>query len=114
MNETKLLNCPFCGGQIFVRPYIYKNEPSIKPKYAARCENPKCPCCVQSKIYNTIDEAIEAWNTRKPMERILERLEEEPYINKGGELFLNGDNEDCLPLRKVFEIVKEEGGIRNE
>ena len=54
IKEARLLNCPFCGGQIFVRPYIYKNEPSIKPKYVARCENPKCTCYVQSKIYNTI------------------------------------------------------------
>ena len=114
MKETKLMSCPFCDGEIFVRPYIYKNDPSIKPKYVAMCENPKCTCYAQSKIYNTIDEAIEAWNTRKPMERIIERLEENCFwtsstFDEDG--YCNDDSEEVVGLYKAIEIVKEEGWI---
>ncbi len=38
---------------------------------------------------------------------LIERLEEEPYEKDGGELFLNGNMEDCIPLRKVEEIVNQ-------
>ena len=38
---------------------------------------------------------------------LIERLEEEPYEKDGGELFLNENLVDCLPLRKVEEIVNQ-------
>ena len=120
-NETRLMNCPLCkDGTIYkiqrenelgtIIPQLFCNS----CKMIFEVENDS-PYLHDGKTYDYLEEKLyKTFNTRKPMERILERLEEEPYINKGGELFLNGDNEDCLPLRKVFEIVKEEGGIRNE
>ena len=100
-----LLRCPFCGGDAVTAEMYNTKLKKLFP--IVKCLD--CEC--RTPMTETFEEAIAVWNTRKPMERILERLEEEPYINKGGELFLNGYNEDCLPLRKVFEIVKEEGGI---
>ena len=102
---SELKRCPFCGGEAGIDSDKIGKGKSL---YYAYCKN---DCITQYGYYSSKESAITAWNTRKPMERIMERLKEEPYINKGGELFLNGYNEDCLPLRKVFEIVKEEGGI---
>ena len=103
--SDRLLSCPFCGGEA----EILEHDNGWAIWHCIMCKN--CKASQEWRKGYTKEEAIKAWNTRKPMERIMERLKEEPYINKGGELFLNGYNEDCLPLRKVFEIVKEEGGI---
>ena len=60
-------------------------------------------CRSKTKLYNTKASAIKAWNTRKPMERIAERLEEiEEYTN---------DFRVVIPSKKAIEIVKEEGGL---
>ena len=105
--SDRLLSCPFCGGEAEICDGCIEEFLKTEHMKYVQCNY----CKASTKLYFTEKEAIKAWNTRKPMERIMERLKEEPYINKGGELFLNGYNEDCLPLRKVFEIVKEEGGI---
>jgi uncharacterized protein (DUF433 family) len=47
--------------------------------------------------------AIETWNTRKPVERILERLKKEYDINNWGKPY-------GISLDKVIEIIKEEVG----
>lgn len=64
MSETKLLPCPFCGGKAIVS--------QDSDGYYVTCKN---DCVVQMKSYLE-REAINAWNNRKPVERILERLEE--------------------------------------
>jgi hypothetical protein len=68
-------------------------------------------------VYACGDKAIEAWNTRKPMERIVERLEEMKMryfltIGNTGSANLDSVYEevgDCID--KAIEIVKEEGGL---
>lgn len=37
--------------------------------------------------------------------KIVKELEREKYVKDGGELFLNSSNEDCIPLRRVYEII---------
>ena len=71
MSEIKLLPCPFCGGE--VKMY------STKIDAIQECHDFHCDSCNMtiSYDYTNKQEAIEAWNTRKPMERIVERLEEE-------------------------------------
>ena len=49
------------------------------------------------------EKAIEAWNTRKPMQNIVERLEE--YRDEAKQFGLSG------MLTDIIEIVKEEGGL---
>jgi hypothetical protein len=89
MSEIKLLPCPFCGGefQINVGGMIY----------IPKCK--KCGCTLAG--CRTEEEAIEEVNTRKPMERILTRLEKLPYAEDDGFVWL----EDAK------DVVKEEGGI---
>ena len=103
MNEIKLLPCPFCGGEAELLKGLCELDNYVM------CL--KCRC--KTKLYNTKEAAIKAWNTRKPMERILERLEEgqeECY-----KLFAIGFNAEDRggydAYSDAIEIVKEEGGI---
>ncbi len=66
MSETKLLPCPFCGGEATLR----KSE--VTQLYHVACF--ECGCR-QDSSYKS-ESAINAWNTRKPMDDIVERLEE--------------------------------------
>ena len=71
------------------------------------CKN---DCVTQYGYKSTKDGAITAWNTRKPMERILERLEEER--KKEGYHMGNsccGCGYDAFT--DAIKIVKKEGGI---
>lgn len=66
MSDIKLLPCPFCGGEAEMLNYS-------ESEWLVNC--PACGGMVE-KWRKTEAEAIEQWNTRKPMERIVEQLEE--------------------------------------
>lgn len=125
MSEVKLLPCPFCGGEAeFVRDTERKDIFGSSDYVYVRCKK----CHAQTtKIYysaefHKLDEeyalAEKAWNTRKPMERIVERLKlklknicgsynyETPILEKPSckVAFNNG-------IRDAIEIVKEVGEI---
>lgn len=51
------------------------------------------------------EKQIEWWNTRKSMERIMERLEDETIALEDD----YGDFVECIPKEIAIEIVKEEG-----
>lgn len=55
MSEEKLKSCPFCGGEARTIPYSFED-------FAVRCK--ECGC--GTGIYDTEEEAIEAWNRRVP------------------------------------------------
>lgn len=70
--ELVLEPCPFCGGEAeIIRNYKTATQ---EYEYMAWCTELGC----NANIDGFVDEesAIKAWNTRKPMERILEQLEE--------------------------------------
>ena len=69
MSDERLLTCPFCGGEANCSDYY--GEDCIF-EYLVICLD----CGVSTQTFLTEEEAIEAWNTRKPMERIVERLED--------------------------------------
>ena len=75
MGEIKLKPCPFCGGEA---DYI------LPIHWIIQCKG----CLVETAGFDTVEEAAEAWNTRKPMERIVGQLGEEksyscsPQYNK--------------------------------
>ena len=103
---NSLLNCPFCGGEALLRGFFF-----------VQC----IKCGVSTLTYLTEIDAIKAWNTRKPMQNIVERLEEELHLS-------DKEKRRCIhenPLQfdeakgytrgiaNVIEIVKEEGGMHD-
>ena len=105
MSEIKLKPCPFCGGEAKLYSGI---------GYAVvGCKKEDCQgsaCCYK---YNSKKEAIEHWNTRKPMERIVERVEEarqkyQRLLKEQGE---KEDEAINILFRGMMNIVKEVGGL---
>lgn len=92
MNTDIIKRCPFCGGEAKL----------MDNGHWVWCQH----CLVESAYYDTREEAIKAWNTRKPMDRIVERLEEPTnYTIVKGKHFTT--------VERAIEIVKEEG-VLNE
>ena len=97
---SELKRCPFCGG-----------EASLCNYYFVQCKK----CGISTLTFITKEEAIKAWNTRKPMQNIVERLEhfnEETFYRangrSNGKTLAYGYSQG---IRKAIEIVKEEGGV---
>ena len=115
MKETKLLNCPFCGGEA----EILEHDNGWAIWHCIICKN--CKASQEWRKGYTKEEAIAAWNTRKPMERILEHLKRKknPTLLLGSSWLSREERiwksqGYCKAFEEVIEIVKEEGGIRNE
>ena len=103
--SNKLLPCPFCGGDNlgFYHNHLFRDG------YEVRCYD----CHFGLQESRTKEEAIKQWNTRKPMERIVERVEEarqkyQRLLKEQGE---KEDEAINILFRGMIKIVKEEGGI---
>lgn len=89
----ELEKCPFCGEEL----EIVGNGHYYAHKFNG--------CVLQHLCFECDDiEAIEAWNTRKPMERIVERLEDRIDITWKHDYM--GGRKDAFV--ESIEIVKEE------
>ena len=110
MSEIKLLRCPFCGGEAELIT-TYDTE-------MVRCK--KCFGKTQTFTGDYYDEgqmcgmyAIPAWNTRIPMQNIVERLEEQ--AEECRKYWQEFDDEDSFGGMNAYcyavKIVKEEGGM---
>ena len=99
MSEIKLLPCPFCGGEADLVKYIGKLDCK---KFAVECRNIECPTLPCTEWYLDKEEAIKAWNIRKPMDDIVKLLEEEmkSYEADHSWNYLKG-------LEYAIEIVKK-------
>lgn len=101
MSEIK--RCPFCGWYASVKKSEKDNG------YRVRCNN----CGTKTVKYKTSELAVGAWNTRKPMQNIVERLEKLESDSK--EDWANVDDEQSFGEYKAYgkaaEIVKEESGL---
>ena len=97
---VQLLPCPFCGGEA-----TFSNG---MDNVAARIRCTKCRCKMEVFGESAFERAREEWNTRKPSERIVERLEEKLSIARqtsyGNEISLG----IASGLNLAIEIVKEE------
>lgn len=105
MQNDKLLPCPFCGYHGTLHSIDMCNT-----VYAVCMK-----CGSRTMDFEKGEEAIKHWNTRKPMERIVEQLEErrnttickmnnEPYGNQVQMWYRTG-------VRDAIDIVK--GGVDN-
>ena len=145
MSEIKLLPCPFCGGEktkIEMKKSAkrYYGNGSLLENYTATM---RCNIChargstvsgwVRSRKFVPEDEwlkdeisieelhesAIKAWNTRKPMERIVERLQDE--LELSGKEKERAKKDNPLQFDRVvgysdgiavaIDIVREAGGV---
>lgn len=97
-----LFPCPFCGGKA---RFANKNGHWII------CNE----CGTGTNYYTESEDAIAAWNQRKPIERILERLEGE--AEEQHKLFAIAFNPEDRggfdAYSNAIEIVKEEGGLND-
>ena len=65
----KLKPCPFCGGEADTEWH--------HGYWGVRCKS-----CYAEVTADGMNDAIEAWNNRKPMDRIVEQLEEELRLSE--------------------------------
>ena len=107
MSEIKLLPCPFCGGEAKV---INESECGFE-YYGVMCFK----CGTGTRLTGIEPVAIDLWNTRKPMERIVEKLEERQ--EESYRLYAIGFNAEDRggydAYSDAIEIVKEEGGLND-
>ena len=112
---SELKRCPFCGGEARLQK---KNR---KRGWYVICKNRSCSCSTPfyqntfTSEENLKRVAIEVWNTRKPMERIVERLEEQ--AEECRKYWQEFDDEDSFGGMNAYcdavKIVKEEGGLND-
>ena len=65
--DEKLKPCPLCGGEADLKRGLYVIDNYVMCR----------ACKTKTTLYNTKDEAIKRWNTRKPIDRIVEQLDTE-------------------------------------
>lgn len=102
--EIKLLPCPFCGGEAEIRHYEdYTKDFASVYKYYVECTE----CKAQSNMKANTEDIIKDWNTRKPIDRIVNQLEESvAYYKKYGD----SDGLQYTAYESAIEIVKA-GGV---
>ena len=101
---SELKRCPFCGIEFVIeedRGHKYYTHPHVG------CFFDYLPILIDD------EDTIRKWNTRKPMERIIERLEEEKaccqHYDINGKL-MSEETARKNGISKAIKIVKEEGG----
>lgn len=102
MSEIKLKPCPFCGGEIKLDEddfYMFCCDTcGAGITFAHELEDGTAEDC-------TKEESIESWNTRKPMERIVEQLQKRlPFCPTN-----QADTWVEYELLEAIEIVKRGG-----
>ena len=106
MSDKRLRSCPFCGGEALLHKSVF-----IKCEVTVVCKK----CGARTLTYPSVSisdakmRAINAWNTRKSMDRIVERLEEERDYE---DIFEDDSSIGAYnAYLNALKIVKEEGGI---
>ena len=112
-NKIKLLPCPFCGGEARLQ-----QRKRTSHAYYVICKNCGCRTPFYQYQFDSAEklreEATAAWNTRKPVDAVLDRLEDErlryflTIANTGDEK--NDSIYEAVGnvIDKANEIIKEE------
>lgn len=118
MSDIKLKPCPFCGGEAeFCRTSIKTSDGWSDGVfvYCTECRNRTSAVLYNKQEHGECGEykeASEKWNTRKPMDRIVERLEaEKKYYDEADKTFIYSTNHiNSRAFQKAINIVKA-GGV---
>lgn len=99
----KLKPCPFCGGEAKLTVFL--------GKLCVACTN--CLGAIVPSVGMTKKEAIEAWNRREPIEKIVEQLEEKAtdageWYNNYEDSYYEGEEDG---IREAIEVVKSGGAV---
>lgn len=94
MSEIKLLPCPFCGA-------------TFRRNYLGNGEHDKNECVLDG--FEIPLKWSPLWNTRKPMQEIVDRLETEKRIVESNGTVLY--QEFLIDIDEAIQIVKEVGGV---
>ena len=104
MSEIK--RCPFCG----IPLKLVGSKRRGNQHYLHEYNN---NCILNGFGFTATDENIQHWNTRKPMQNIVERLEEQ--AEECRKYWQEFDDEDSFGAMNAYcnavKIVKEEGGM---
>lgn len=95
MSDKKLLkNCPFCGGEARF---------STEDGNWINCKS----CGAETDYFEQREEAVNAWNTRVPMQKIVKRLEtlQEEYMYPDDDDYIVGQYDG---VREALTVVLEE------
>ena len=98
----KIKNCPFCGGE------ARKLCDLIEEIYFVMC----LECRTESRAYDSLEEAIEAWNRREPIDKIVEQLEDckiKKYVS--GITHNPYEFGACHAMDDAIEVVKKGGNV---
>lgn len=96
MSETKLLNCPFCGGEA----ELIKRKSNFPYIHGVWCIGCKC----RTSFEKSEEIAIEKWNNRKPVDDVLELIESEilEKLSDCGDYWYTAEK-----VNEAIEIIKE-------
>lgn len=111
MSEEELKPCPFCGGVAKLYGSSKITGTGFKHYQIVVCLNDDCGC--RTGFCETVADAIEKWNTRKPIEKIVEQLEEWTFnadVNLGDSTVKNSD---LIASENAIDIVKR-GGVNDD
>ena len=102
-NDKRLLSCPFCGGEA-----KYIEDKDFFVSRFVTCTK----CGIETRRnYLRKDLAIKDWNTRKPMERIVDRLQECKFVTSIGNDIISRNK--FIAYNGALNIVRKEGGVDN-
>ena len=94
MSNERIEPCPFCESQL----EMLINKPWLVYRH------PENECLLSNRVVTETE--IEKWNTRKPMERIVERLEEQfKYNAEQAEIWISGENVDAYMIEKSNDYI---------
>ena len=99
---SELKRCPFCGGEVRFVKTGCSSRGKIGHLYCDGCKE----SFFKNDRWHTESELYEKWNTRTPLERVVERLERE----KSNLTTWAEDEAYKLAINKAIEIIKEEVG----
>lgn len=99
MSENKLLQCPFCGGEAELFETHEGQFGIIHSNSTYICPISDSESFQGDWTYDTQEEAIEAWNSRKPIDDILKSLKNKIHP-------LHNPNWNSA-IEEAIEIIKE-------